>query len=94
MKTRPMEIPNKYKIKNQIRIEADLFYSEAYHCLSASAINTLMRCLQKRKWERIRVRGKKQIVYTNEGFIFPYAEAAALGIASDTQYWKNHEKAS
>lgn len=87
-----MEIPNKYKIKNKIWIEPDMFYSEAFNCLSASAIKTLMRCLQKRKWDKTKVHGKKQIVYTDDGFTFPYAEATALKIAGVTQYWKNLRK--
>jgi hypothetical protein len=69
-----------------------MFYSESFHCLSASAIKTLMRCLQKRKWDKIKVHGKKQIIYTDEGFTFPYAEAVALKIAGVTQYWKNLRK--
>lgn len=84
-----MDIPNKYKIKTKIFIEPEMFYSEAFHCLSKSAILTLMRCLQKRKWETGKVHGKKQIVYTDDGFTFPYAEAAGLNIAGATQYWKN-----
>ena len=94
MRTRLMVIPNEYKIRNQIWIEADMFYSDAFDCLSASAIKTLMRCLQKRKWDKVKVRGKskKQTVYSNDGFIFPYTEAAALGIAGDTQHWTNMKK--
>jgi len=83
-----MEIPKRYKIKNKIWIEDEMFYSEAYHSISrsGSAINTLMRCLQKRKWETGR---KRKIIYTDDGFVFPYAEAEALKIAKTTQYWKN-----
>jgi len=79
---------NKYKIRNKILIEPDLFYSLAFNQLSKSGIKTLLRCLQKRKWETTKLRGKKTTVYTNEGFIFPYAEAAFLGIGT-TQHWKN-----
>ena len=79
---------NKFKIRNKILIEPDLFYSPAFNELSKSGIKTLLRCLQKRKWETTKSHGKKQAVYTNEGFIFPYAEAAFLGIGT-TQYWKN-----
>lgn len=79
---------NKYKIRNKILIEPDLFYSPAFNQLSKSGIKTLLRCLQKRKWETTKLRGKKTTVYTNEGFIFPYAEAAFLGIGT-TQHWKN-----
>jgi hypothetical protein len=86
-----MAIYNKYKIRNKIFIEPDLFYSDAFKVLSASAIRTLMRCLQKRKWEKVKVHNKKQIVYTDEGFIFPYTEAAFLGIGT-TQFWKNIKK--
>ena len=32
---------------NKILIEADMFYSKAFIKLSASAIRTLMRCMQK-----------------------------------------------
>jgi hypothetical protein len=84
-----MEIPKKYKIKNKIWIEDEMFYSEAFSCLTASEIKTLMRCLQKRKWETGR---KRKIIYTDDGFVFPYAEAAALSIAKNTQYWKNINK--
>ncbi len=86
-----MNIPNKYKIGNRIWIEPDLFYSDAFRSLSksASAIVTLMRCLQKRKWATTKIGNKKVTAYTDDGFIFPYAEAAALGIAGKTQFWKN-----
>lgn len=83
-----MKEGNKYKIRNQIWIEADMFYSEVFRGLSASALKTLLRCLQKRKWETTKSRGKRQNVYANEGFIFPYSEAAFLGIGT-TQHWKN-----
>lgn len=89
-----MNIPDKYKIRNTVWIEADMFYSEAYQSIrkSASTINTLMRCLQKRKWETTKVRGKKQRVYTDEPFIFPYREAKiVLGIGT-TSHWKNLRK--
>ncbi|OPX99880.1 MAG: hypothetical protein A4E60_02593 [Syntrophorhabdus sp. PtaB.Bin047] len=76
------------KIRNKIIIEPDMFYSEAIKSLSASALRTLMRCLQKRKWEYKKVNGRKRIVYCNDGFIFPYTEAKFLGIAT-TQHWKN-----
>jgi len=86
-----MDIPNKYKIKNSIWIEPEMFYSEAFRSISksGSTIVTLMRCLQKRKWENTKVGGKKVTIYTEDGFVFPYAEAAGLGICKKTQYWKN-----
>jgi hypothetical protein len=89
-----MDIPNKYKIKSNIWIEPDLFYSEAFRSISKSGslIVTLMRCLQKVKREKIKVGGKKKYIPTKDGFIFPYAEAADLGIAKKTQYWKNITK--
>jgi len=80
-----------FKIKPEIRIKADMFYSEAFKSLSRSAILTLMRCLQKRKWTFEGKRQNKTMVYSDEGFIFPYAEAAFLGIGT-TQYWKNINK--
>lgn len=77
-----------FRIKRDILIDDEVFYSEAFNSLSASAMRTFMRCLQKRSWKKERVNGKKQIVYTNPDFIFPYAEAAFLGIGT-TQHWKN-----
>ena len=84
-------VMEKLKINNEIRIKADIYYSDAFNSLSRSAILTLMRCLQKRKWGFEKVRGKKKMVYLDEGFIFPYTEAAFLGIGT-TQYWKNINK--
>jgi len=78
---------NKYKIRKKILIEPDLFYSPAFKELSKSGIITLLRCLQK-AWQRTKAHHKKQAVYINEEFIFPYTEAAFLGIGT-TQYWKN-----
>jgi hypothetical protein len=83
-----VEIEKKYRIKNRIFIDPEMFYSEAFKGLSKSAMITLMRCLQKRKWAKIKRNGRKQIVYTNEGFFFPYSEAYFLGIGT-TQHWKN-----
>jgi hypothetical protein len=76
-----------FKIKRKIIIEPDIFYSEAFKGLSATALWTLMRCLQKRTWKYADKR-KTKVIYTNDGFIFPYAEAASLGIGT-TQHWKN-----
>ena len=91
-----MEIPNKYKIKNKIWMYPDMFYSEAYHSIrkSASAINTLMVCLQKRKWAYTKVKGKtkKQVIYTDDAFIFPYTEAKEVLDIGTTQHWKNLRK--
>src|SRR5208283_2290477 len=80
----------KLKIKNEIRITSDIFYSEAFKKIkrSGSIIVTLMRCLQKRKWGFEKVHRKRKMVYSNEEFIFPYTEAAFLGIGT-TQHWKN-----
>jgi len=83
-------VMEKLKINNEIRIKADIYYSEAFNSLSRSGMVTLMRCLQKRKWKFEGKRNKK-MVYLDEGFIFPYAEAAFLGIGT-TQYWKNINK--
>jgi hypothetical protein len=68
-----------------------MFYSEAFIGLSASVLRTLLRCLQKRKWDQVKIHGKKKIVYSNDGFIFPYSEAAFLKIGT-TQFWKNIRK--
>ena len=87
-----MEIPKQYKIKKNIWCDYEMYYSEAFNCLNASAIKTFLRCLQKRKWEHIKTHGKKKTIFINEDFIFPYAEAAALNIAHNTQHWKNMNK--
>ena len=79
---------SKFKIKRRIVIEPDLFYSDAFKSLSASALRTLLRCLQKREWSKTKQGGMKRVVYWNNEFIFPYAEAKFLGI-STTQFWKN-----
>ncbi|MBA4417238.1 MAG: hypothetical protein C0392_04915 [Syntrophus sp. (in: bacteria)] len=76
-----------FKIKRKIIIEPDMFYSKAFKDLSATALWTLMRCLQKRTW-KYKDKRKTTIVYTDDGFIFPYSEAEALGIGT-TQCWKN-----
>ena len=68
-----------------------MFYSQAFMELSASGIRVLMRCLQKRKWSKVKIRGTKQIIYNNDGFIFPYVEADFLHIKT-TQFWKNIKK--
>lgn len=81
----------KFKIKRKIMIDPDMFYSEAFKGLSASALKTLMRCLQKRKWDKVKIHRKKQNVYRNDDFIFPYREAAFLGIGT-TQHWTNIKK--
>lgn len=88
---KPFQVPDKnhFKIKRSIIIEPDLYYSDAFKTLSASAIRVLLRCLQKRTWARVRQNGgRKRTVYTNNGFIFPYVEGASLGIKT-TQFWKN-----
>jgi len=87
-----MEIQGKFKINNKIWFEADMYYSKAFRCLSKSAILTLMRCLQKRKWDNAKRYGRNKPKYTNDGFTFPYTEAAGLMIAGTTQHWKNLNK--
>lgn len=89
-----MEIPKDYRINNRIWFEPEIYYSEAWQSIkkSASLINTLLRCFQKRKWEYTKINKKKVRIYTNDGFTFPYAEAEALNIAKNTQHWKNLRK--
>gem|GEM_PF-466348 len=79
---------NKFYMKNKVWIEPDMFQSNAFYSLSASAIRTLMRCLQKRKWVDMKVGRKKKKVYTNDGFIFPYNEADYLEVKT-TQFYNN-----
>jgi hypothetical protein len=77
-----------FEIKNTIVIEPKLFYSDAFKSLSKSAMLTLLRCLQKRKWINKKENGRKRTVYLDDGFIFPYAEGKFFGI-STTQFWMN-----
>ncbi len=88
------DIPKKLLIKNNIWIEADLFYSPAFKAISRSPSNILilMRCLQKRKWETKKVGRKKVTAYTDCGFIFPYSEAVSLGLCGRTQFWQGIKK--
>ena len=78
------------KIKSQVRLDADIIYSKAFKEImsSGSAITTLMRCYQKRKWDDSRGR-KKKPAYLNEPFIFPYNEMKDLWGIRTTQHWKN-----
>ncbi len=78
---------NKFNIRSEIWITADMFYSEAFRKLSAAGKTIFLRCLQKRKWEYKKVNGRKRRVYPNDPFIFPYAEAAFLGVGTTT-FWK------
>lgn len=88
MKNRPAD--KTFRIRNDIFLNHEMFYSDAFQSLSASAIRTLLRCLQKRKWTKMKKAGsnRKRIVYLDEGFIFPYIEAEWMGIKTTT-YWKN-----
>lgn len=81
---------NKLKIKSEVRLDADIIYSKAYKEImsSGAAITALMRFYQKRKWCVSKVRGKKKIVYSDEPFIFPYAEMKDLWDIGTTQTWK------
>ncbi len=79
----------RHKIKTKIWIESDMFYSEAFQSLSASALRTLLRFLQKRVWvDKTRHGTKSHRVYIDGEIIFPYSEAASLGIKT-TQFWIN-----
>ena len=91
----PKPVPNAnpgrspFKIRRNIVVDHELFYSDAFKSISsASAVRTLLRCLQKRSWSKMKLGGTKRTVYWNDEFIFPYAEAKFLGI-STTQFWKN-----
>ena len=89
-KSKQVSDPQQYKIKTKAVLDPDMIYSKAFQALSASALKTLIRCLQKRTWKKERRPGTslKRIVYTNVPFIFPYAEATFLKIGT-TQHWKN-----
>lgn len=89
-----MDIPDKHKIRNKILMEPDMFYSAAYQIIrkSASTVNTLLRCLQKRKFEKTKINGKKRIIYTDTPILFPYTEAKAVLGVGTTQHYKNIRK--
>ena len=85
-------VMEKLKIRNDIWIKSDMFYSEAFKSLTRSAMLILMRCLQKRKGERQKIHGEKQTIYFNDGFIFPYSEMESLFKIGGTTCWKNVKK--
>ena len=85
-------VMDKLKIKRDIWIKSDMFYSEAFKGLTRSAMLTLMRCMQKRKWEKQKIHGKKQTIYFDDGFIFPYSEMEGLFEIGETTCWKNVKK--
>ena len=65
-------------------MDYDMYYAALKMKLTASDWKVLLRCLQKRKWEWTKLNRKKRAIYTNDGFVFPYHEAEALGIKHTT----------
>ena len=79
-----------FKIKSEVRLEADILYSAAYREImtSGATITILMRCYQKRKWDTPKKGNKQKPIYRNEPFILPYKEIKALCGVGNTQCWK------
>jgi hypothetical protein len=71
----------KYEIRRNVYVEWKILESAAVKSLSATAIRVLLRFLQKRKWSRIKVKGKPKIIYETGDLVFTYTEAEALGIS-------------
>ncbi len=64
----------------------EILASQAFKELNASAIRVLLRLLQKRTWSNIKQGGRSKRIYENHNIVFPYAEAAALGIKTTAFY--------
>lgn len=73
----------KYRLKTEAHIEADMITSEAFNSLSSAGVRVLIRFLQKRTWSQ--KRGQPKPIYDNHGLSFTYDEALkVLGIPTST----------
>lgn len=70
--------PKRFRLRRQVRIEPEMFESLPFRLLSAKAMWTLLRFLQKRTWTNGR-RGRP--VYSDEPLSLTYSEADAFGIS-------------
>jgi DNA-binding PadR family transcriptional regulator len=75
-----------FNLRRDVLLTWEILDSEAFKALSTSAIRVLLRFLQKRTWEKRKVKGRKKIVYSNDALAFTYAEAAFLGIKNTAFY--------
>ena len=75
-----------FNLRRDVLLTWEILDSEAFKALSTSAIRVLLRFLQKRTWEKRKVKGLKKIVYSNDALAFTYAEAAFLGIKNTAFY--------
>ncbi|MFA6414095.1 MAG: hypothetical protein WCW53_15540 [Syntrophales bacterium] len=71
----------KYQLKKWVHVDWDVLESKAFESLNATGIRVLLRFLQKRGFGKVKVHGKKQVVYDNGGLSFTYTEALYLGIS-------------
>lgn len=71
------------KLKRNILLSWEIYYSEAFQALSATEIRVFLRFLQKRSWVKTRGR-KKNVVFDNTGLVFTYSEAMELGVKRST----------
>ena len=73
----------KYRLKTEAHVEADMITSKAFNSLSSACLRVLTRFLQKRTWT-LGKKGKK-VIYDNHGISFTYEEAfMVLGIPEST----------
>ena len=72
----------RFKLKRDIYLSWEILDSSAFKKLSAKGIQVLLRFLQKRTWEGIKVKQKKERIFNNKGLSFTYAEAKELGIGT------------
>jgi len=73
-----------YHIENKIYMDYDIYYAALKMNLTASEWKVLLRLCQKRPKERTKINRKIRWIYVDEAFIFPYHEAAGLGIKHTT----------
>ncbi len=80
---------NKYRLKRDVFIPWEMIENEAFRKLGATALRTLIRFLQKRRWEKS---GRsRRPHYIKEPQPFTQAEAKYLGIGT-TQHTENIKK--
>ena len=72
--------------RRKVWIEADMFASEAYRTLPASAMWVLQRFHQKMKWTTMKRGRENYRIYERNGLRFPYSEARDYGWSDATFY--------
>lgn len=80
---------NKYRLKRDVRVPWEMIESEAFKKLGGSALRTLIRFLQKHRWES--GRRSRKLVFVKDPHPFTQAEAKHFGVGK-TQHTNNINK--